>query len=102
MAQNYRGFGGEAFRAAGEAWLGMAALSLPQQFCHCPGAAADLHPEQHMCQRHQTGPPARINQFQLHIWNKAQELSWRGLASACSACPDLNADLRASLASQLQ
>lgn len=50
----------------------------------------------------QTGPPAQINQFKLHIWNKPQELSWRGLASACSACPDLNADLRASLASQLQ
>lgn len=51
----------------------------------------------------QTGPPARINQFKLPVWNnKPQELSWRGLASACSACPDLNADLRASLASQLQ
>lgn len=73
-----------------------------QPLCHCPGAAADLHPQQHMCQRLSDRPTCWINQFKLGIWNKPQELSWRGLASTCSACPDLNADLRASLALQLQ
>jgi len=50
----------------------------------------------------QTDRPTRINQFKLGIWNKPREISWRGLASARSACPDLTADLRASLAWQPQ
>lgn len=73
-----------------------------QLLCHCPGAAAGLHPQQHMCQRPSDRPTRWINQFKLGIWNKPQNFPGGGLASACSACPDLNADLRASLALQLQ
>lgn len=102
MAQNCRGFGGEAFRAAGGGLAGDGSFVTAPAALSLPWAAADLHPEQHMCQCCQTGPPARINQLKLCSRNKPQELSCRGLVSACSACPDLNADLRASLALQPQ
>lgn len=92
-AQNCRVFGGEAFGAAGgggPAGDGRSSRSVTARGGSRPS------PRAHTRQRRQTGPPARINQLQLRLRNKPQELSWRGLASACSACPDLNADLRAS------
>ncbi|RMC10361.1 hypothetical protein DUI87_13164 [Hirundo rustica rustica] len=99
MAQNCRGAGREAFRAAsgglaGDGRTGCSVTALGQQPTFTRSSTC--------VSARQTGPPARINQFKPPVPNKPQELSRRGLASACSACPDLNADLRASLASQLQ
>lgn len=52
------------------------------------------------CRPRQPDRPGQINQFEPRVCNKPRELSWRGLASSCRACPDLTAALRAALASE--